>query len=189
MKEKQIEFLYQSINDTQATIRATDVKIGFLFVVIFLPLTSVEGLSKAVAKLWTSPYHLGVVSVITALLWVASVYVLFKSLSPITDIKKHMIGIVPADTFYMGGMPLIGKKDFFSISDVRASQDVQTYLSAIPQDEQKLLEELASEKMKVSLIRNVKNLRVNVCTNLTLGWLTLGMLLSTVYYFNFGAHA
>ncbi|MCW0346364.1 hypothetical protein NB703_004457 [Pantoea ananatis] len=186
MKEKQIEFLYQSINDTQATIRAIDVKIGFLFVIIFLPLTSVEGLSKSVAKLWTSPYHLGALSVITALLWLASVYVLFKSLSPITDIKKHMIGTVPADTFYMGGMPLIGIKDFFNISDIRASQDVQTFLSALPQDEQKLLAELASEKMKVSLIRNVKNLRVNVCTNLTLGWLSVGMFLSTVYYFNYG---
>lgn len=100
-----------------------------------------------------------------------------------------MIGIIPADTFYMGGMPIIGKKDFFNINDVRASQDVQTYLSALPQDEQKLLEALASEKMKVSLIRNVKNLRVNVCTNLTLGWLTLGMFLSTFYYFSFGIQA
>ncbi|EPE9487820.1 TPA: hypothetical protein MH583_26645 [Klebsiella pneumoniae] len=189
MNEKKIEFLYQSINDTQATIRATDVKIGFLFVVIFLPLTSVEGLSKAVAKLWDSPYHLGLVSVITALLWLCSVYVLFKSLSPITDIKKHMIGIIPSDTFYMGGMPIIGIKDFFKINDVRASQDVQTYLLALPQDDQKLLEALASEKMKVSLIRNVKNLRVNVCTNLTLGWLTLGMFLSTIYYFSFGVQA
>lgn len=100
-----------------------------------------------------------------------------------------MIGIVPSDTFYMGGMPLVGKKDFFKVSDIRASQDVQTYLSDLPQDEQKLLEELASEKMKVSLIRNVKNLRVNVCTNLTLGWLTAGMLLSTAYYFHFGIHS
>ena len=57
---------------------------------------------------------------------------------------------------------------------------------AIPQNEQKLLEELASEKMKISLIRNVKNLRVSVCTNLTLAWLTMGMILSTIYYFGLG---
>lgn len=186
MNEKKIEFLYQSINDTQATIRATDVKIGFLFVVIFLPLTAVDGLSKAVVKLWASPHHFGIVSIITAILWLFSVYMLFKSLTPITDIKKHMIGVIPNDTFYTGGMPVVGMRNFFSIGDVRATQDVQTYLSAIPQSEQALLEELASEKMKVSLIRNVKNLRVNVCTNLTLGWLTLGMFLSTIYYFDFG---
>lgn len=182
MNEKQIEFLYQSINDTQATIRATDVKIGFLFVVIFLPLTAVGGLSKAVLQLWASPYYFGIMSIVTVILWLFSVYVLFKSLAPITDIKKHMIGVIPNDTFYSGGMPVVGMKNFFSIDDVRAIQDVKTYLSAIPQSEQALLEELASEKMKVSLIRNIKNLRVNVCTNLTLGWLTLGMILSAIYY-------
>lgn len=186
MNEKRIEFLYQSINDTQATIRATDVKIGFLFVIIFMPLTAVDGLSKAVVKLWASPYHFGLVSIITAILWLSSVYVLFKSLTPITNINKHMIGTVPDDTFYKGGMPIVRLKDFFKLDDVRAVQDVQTYLSEIPQCEQNLLEELASEKMKVSLIRNIKNLRVNVCTNLTLGWLTLGMFLSTVYYFDLG---
>ncbi|MFL9593893.1 hypothetical protein ACKC5O_18040 [Aeromonas schubertii] len=186
MNEKKIEFLYQSISDTQATIRATDVKIGFLFVVIFLPLTAVDSLSKAVIKLWALPYSFSYLCIITACLWLVSVYFLFKSLSPITDIKKHMVGVVPLDTFYMGGMPIVGKKDIFSIGDVRACQDVKTYLDSIPQDECQLLEALASEKMKVSLVRNVKNVRVEVCTNMTLAWLTLGMFLSAMYCFQIG---
>jgi len=113
MNEKQIEFLYQSINDTQATIRAIDVKIGFLFVIIFLPLTAIEGLCKAIGKIWASPQHFGFILIITALLWIFSVYVLFKSLAPITDIKKHMIGTIPDDTFYTGGMPVVEFKNIF----------------------------------------------------------------------------
>ena len=38
MSSSNIEFLYQSISDAQATIRGTDVKIGFLFVVAFIPI-------------------------------------------------------------------------------------------------------------------------------------------------------
>lgn len=186
MKEKQIEFLYQSISDTQATIRAIDVKIGFLFVIIFLPLTAIEGICKAIVQLWASPQHFGFILIITAILWCFSVYVLFRSLTPITDINKHMIGTIPDDTFYAGGMPIVKINKFFSIGDIRANQDVQSFLSTIPQNEQDLLKELASEKMKISLIRNVKNLRVSVCTNLTLGWLTLGMILSTIFYFGLG---
>jgi len=189
VNERKIEFLYQSINDTQATIRALDVKIGFLFVVIFLPLAAIEGISKALVVLWDSPYHFGAVSIVVGVAWLFSVYFLFKSLSAITDINKHMIGIVPEDTFYKGGMPLIGFKNLLSVNDVRADLSVKEYLNKLPKDENELLSELASEKMKVSLIRNVKTFRVKVCTNLTLMWLAFGMFLSVVFLFKIGISA
>ena len=50
-KEK-IEFLYQSINDTQATIRAIDIKIGFLFIVAFTPLSLSDNLISIACQLW-----------------------------------------------------------------------------------------------------------------------------------------
>jgi hypothetical protein len=39
-----IEFLYHAIDDTQSTIRAIDIKIGFLFVVIVLPMTKLSSI-------------------------------------------------------------------------------------------------------------------------------------------------
>lgn len=189
MNEKKIEFLYQSINDTQATIRAIDVKIGFLFVVIFLPLAAIENISKALITLWKSPYHFGSVSVIVGIMWLMSVYFLFKSLSAITDIRKHMIGVVPDDNFFQGGMPYLSLWNIFSIGNVRAVKSVDDFLSGLPLDEKSLLSELASEKMKVSLIRNVKTLKVKVCTNLTLLWLALGMFLSVIFLFKIGLPA
>ncbi|EKN6254911.1 hypothetical protein [Yersinia enterocolitica] len=189
MDEKKIEFLYQSINDTQATIRAIDVKIGFLFVVIFLPLAAIDGISKALLVLWASPNHFGSISIFVGVVWLLSVYFLFKSLSAITDIQKHMIGVMPDDTFFKGGMPFIGMKHLFSIDDVRAEKSVGDYLKSLPKNEIELLSELASEKMKVSLIRNVKALRVKVCTNLTLLWLAFGMFLSVVFLFKIGLSA
>lgn len=189
MNEKKIEFLYQSINDTQATIRAIDIKIGFLFVVIFLPLAAIDGISKALLALWASPNHFGFISISVGLAWLLSVYFLFKSLSAITDIQKHMIGIIPNDTFFKGGMPSLGMKNLFSLDNVRAEKSVEDYVKNLPGSESELLLELASEKMKVSLIRNVKTLRVKVCTNLTLLWLALGMFLSVVFLFKIGLTA
>ncbi|MBP2844731.1 hypothetical protein J8655_04405 [Dickeya oryzae] len=189
MNEKKIEFLYQSINDTQATIRAIDVKIGFLFVVIFLPLAAIENISKALLILWASPYHFGAISVLVGIMWLMSVYFLFKSLSAITDIRKHMIGVVPDDNFFKGGMPYLSLWHIFSIDNVRADKSVDDFLSGLPLDEKGLLLELASEKMKVSLIRNVKALRVKICTNLTLLWLAFGMFLSVIFLFKIGLSA
>lgn len=186
MNEKKIEFLYQSINDTQETIRAIDVKIGFLFIVIFLPLAAIDGISKALPALWNSPYHFGTISILTGITWVLSVYFLFKSLSAITNIQKHMIGTIPNDTFFKGGIPKLEIKDVFSINDIRAEKSVEDYLESLPKNENELLLELACEKMKVSLVRNVKALRVKVCTNLTLLWLTLGTFLSIIYLFKIG---
>ncbi|HCD1132057.1 TPA: hypothetical protein JD648_RS04580 [Morganella morganii] len=186
MYEKKVEFLYQSINDTQATIRAIDVKVGFLFVVIFLPLAAIDGISKALLELWNSQYHYGFIAICVGCFWLLSVFFLFKSLSAITDIKKHMIGEIPNDTFFKGGMPNLGIRNLFSISDVRAEQSPKEYLDDIPKNEDEILLALAHEKMKVSLIRNVKTLRVNVCTNLTLVWLSLGMFLSVMFLFKIG---
>lgn len=189
MNEKKIEFLYQSINDTQATIRALDVKIGFLFVVIFLPLAAIDGISKALVALWASPNHYGIVSIFVGVCWIFSVYFLFKSLSAITDIKKHMIGVIPNDTFYKGGIPNLGFSNVFTIYNLRAEKSVSDFLAQLPNDDVGIMSELASEKIKVSLIRDVKTLRVKVCTNLTLIWLAVGMFLSVVFLFNIGLKA
>ena len=47
---KKCDFLYQSISDIQQTIRAIDVKIGFMFVVLLLPLP--------VLKIYTSAFRI-----------------------------------------------------------------------------------------------------------------------------------
>lgn len=189
MDEKKIEFLYQSINDTQATIRAIDVKIGFLFVVIFLPLAAIDSIYKAFLILWSSQNHYGALSLLVGACWILSVWFLFKSLSAITDIQKHMIGAIPVDTFFKGGMPVVTFRNLLSIDNIRAEMSVETYLKSLPKNEDEILSELASEKMKVSLIRNVKALRVKVCTNLTILWLATGMLLSLIFLFKVGLPA
>ncbi|MFT5950280.1 MAG: hypothetical protein ACI9BN_000519, partial [Francisella sp.] len=38
MANNQIDFLYQSITDAQNTIRAIDTKLGFILILILLPI-------------------------------------------------------------------------------------------------------------------------------------------------------
>ncbi|HHQ5855230.1 TPA: hypothetical protein ACSRQX_000985 [Enterobacter hormaechei subsp. hoffmannii] len=52
--EDKINFLYQSLNDTQATIKAIDVKIGFLFVIAFMPITVLQTLNSTVMTIWSA---------------------------------------------------------------------------------------------------------------------------------------
>ena len=44
--DKKNEFLYQAVQDTQSTIRALDVKSGFIFVVIVQPLLNFASIIK-----------------------------------------------------------------------------------------------------------------------------------------------
>ena len=62
--ESKINFIYQSISDTQSTIRAIDAKIGFLMVIIFIPFVSIKEITTFYKSL--SPES----AIVTVVMWV-----------------------------------------------------------------------------------------------------------------------
>ena len=160
--EDKINFLYQSLNDTQATIKAIDVKIGFLFVIAFMPITVLQTLNSTVMTIWSANaiYKLCLISICVS--WLLSVVYLFLALTSISDPNKHMHGAKPSGLFYGKGIFNIETENFgFKVHDQNG-----------------ILKELTYEKMKITYIREIKLGYYSRSTKLMSFWL----LLSTAIY-------
>lgn len=181
MNDKKIEFLYQSISDAQQTIRAIDVKVGFLFVVNFLPISGISVIANDLTKIW-SVHWISVLSVMTLFFWVLSVVFLFLCLKPVINLGQYINGEVLSGCFYTGGVPPVGVRNIFSMKGIKSTVTIKQYLELIPQNDEELLSELTFEKMKVSIIRNVKTLRINWCAYMTILWLISSMIISLYFY-------
>jgi hypothetical protein len=186
MSDKKIEFLYQSINDTQATIRAIDVKIGFLFVIIFLPLAAIKEIVGGTKVLWASDFHYGFAIIITAVTWLISLLTIFSCVKVLSNVDKHIKGTVPKNVFYSGGIPTITIKNLLNLKDLRTSHSIDECITELPVADDEIIKQLMSEKIKVSLIREFKGCKAKLCMNLILIWLCLGMVLSALYNFGIG---
>lgn len=181
MSDKTIEFLYQSINDTQATIRAIDVKIGFLFVIVFLPLAAISEITAGAKQLWEVNVYYDLALIATTLAWVLSIGFLFSCVKALNKIDKHINGDQPLDIFYSGGIAPISFLSLMKSKDIRSKLKIEEYISHLPKTDGDLIKHLSFEKMKVSLIREFKSCKSRICTNLTLTWLSLGIILSICF--------
>ena len=172
------EYLYQSIADSQATIRAIDVKIGFIFVIIFLPLAAIDNVISKTVIMWnSSPYYIMAI-IITAILWLLSVITIFSCVSVIKNPDRYIKGSIPTDTFFRGGIPDINVFNAFKITEFSTSQTIQELSATLPSKEGELIEQLTYEKMKISIIREIKSCKASFCLKLTLAWLTCGIALT-----------
>ncbi|MCZ4061102.1 hypothetical protein O3W44_21410 [Pantoea sp. LMR881] len=178
MSDKTIEFLYESINDTQATIRAIDVKIGFLFVIVFLPLAAISEITAGAKQLWALNVYYDFALIATTLAWVLSIAFLFSCVKALNKIDKHITGNQPLDIFYSGGVEPIYFLSLMKSKDIRSKLKIEEYISQLPKTDSDLINHLSFEKMKVSLIREFKSCKSRMCTNLILIWLSLGVVLS-----------
>ena len=175
--EDKINFLYQSLNDTQATIKAIDVKIGFLFLIAFMPITVLQTLNSTVMTIWSANaiYKLCLISICVS--WLLSVVYLFLALTSISDPNKHMHGAKPSGLFYGKGIFKIETENFGFKIKVTSNLTVDEVVSNLP-DQNGILKELTYEKMKITYIREIKLGYYSRSTKLMSFWL----LLSTAIY-------
>ncbi len=171
-----IEFLYKSIEDIQSTIRAIDIKAGFLFVVIFLPVTVLD-------KIFVVGYTLSSMSLVywlpiipAVIFWGASLYLLFKTLLPIANPREKIKGEKPSGIFYGANLFALSKySDCFFNSNSESNTDVNDYVDQIPNEELDIIKELTFEKMKITYIRDIKIIRSNLLIKTTYLWLIFGV--------------
>lgn len=191
MEERKVEFLYQSISDSQGTIRALDVKLGFFFVVIFLPLVALKEIMDIYKTIEGVCYYF-IPSLISVLAWVTSFLSLFFSAlsigNPMNKIDTS-IDDLSEDTksaFYNGNIFQLNILSLVNSRLVKVRKNLREKTSSLPSDMSKLIYVLSLESMKLSYIREVKIYRINICMYATLVWIFLGSLIWVLSFFGVG---
>ncbi|MCY0965475.1 hypothetical protein [Parathalassolituus penaei] len=183
---QKIDFLYQSIADTQSTIRAIDVKLGFLFVVAFLPVAGLEKIISLYETLKAASNLYFYSMLLFGFLWLASIYTLFKSTISISNPSRHVSGQLPKGIFYGGNIFTLNAIDNFFNFPVKSNQEVDQFSQDLPENEAEIIKELSFEKIKISYIREIKIRRSSLCGRLIFSWICLGFALWILYLLKVG---
>lgn len=177
MSVRNIEFLYQSLSDTQAIIRATDVKLGFLFAIVLLPITVFSGVYEIAMSLASESKIMAVGLGLVLTLWFMSFYTLFLGVVAISDPYMSVSGEKAKGAFHGGGLFNFRFTDRFINRPVTSNYTVDDVIKMLPDNNAKIIKELVFEKIKITYIRDVKVKRATQCVILTFLWVTLGIVI------------
>ncbi len=180
--ENQRDFILSAIQDAQSTIRAIDIKMGFLFVVIFYPVLSLQKVMESVQKLVKGNDIYLITSILILLLWILSFYTLFKSITSISNPNNTIKGNAPDSKYHNGGLYDFCFLDNFFNYPIKTNVDFYEHVHNYPKDEPSLNAQLIFEQMKLSYIRDIKIKRSSLCLKLTFSWIVFG-LISWVFLF------
>jgi len=180
---QKIEFLYKSIEDTQSTIRAIDIKASFMFVIVFLPITALKEILEIGDLLITTSGYYCFPIVLTIILWFISLYLLFKTIVSISNPAEQIGGDKPSGAFYGASLFPLSKIDYFFNFPIKSKKDINEYVKLIPSNEDDLVKELSFEKIKLTYIREIKIHRSNLLFRATFYWLFCGSLSWALFLF------
>jgi hypothetical protein len=173
------EFIVAAIKDTQATIRAIDVKVAALLVVILAPFASISRIFAHIQHISDqSPRWIYIFLVVTFLAaWAFALISLVRAIGAIDNPSKHLINTNSVTgSFYAGGLYEFGVLDvFLNRSVIKASTDPQNFAEKIPTTVAEIESELVFEQMKLAYIRDVKVHRLNWGLQFSSVWFGLGI--------------
>ena len=175
-------FIYQSIVDTQATIRAMDVKIGFLFIIIFMPLAGIEKILDIAVEVFKKDSNFIWMIVSIFMLWLLSLGVLFRGVIATSNPSACVSGSEGvAGIFFNGGLYKLSFIDNFINLNAKSEKNISSCLSDVPGDMDSAIKELMFELMKLAYIRDVKIKRFSFCVRLVLAWILLSVMTYITY--------
>lgn len=171
-----INFLYQSISDIQSTIRAIDIKLGFLFAIIFSPVLGVPQVASMYEKLFMNeePLFIQFFAVAVLIIWVFSLYVIFISLVAISNPISHVLRPHSSGIFFSGNQFNISWRDYIYNSKISSVDTIAEHMDLLPNTYESLISELVFEKLKLAYIRDIKLIRSRFCFQLVFAWIVLG---------------
>lgn len=180
--------LRESIQDTQATIRALDVKAGFLFVFLCVPFGTMDKITPAFTTLIKSNNLFILLILAFFILWGYALIILFSSIAPQNNPKDSIDfnGITNQPKGFLFGGYHLQKLGFFQLFQAEATPkekinllDEINFIKNL--SEEAYLEELNVERGKLITIRNLKTQRLNVCIKTIFVWLILSASLWVIY--------
>ena len=176
--------LQESINDTQSTIRAIDVKAGFFLVFLCMPLSQMGEITIGLNSLVKYSNLSLLLIILDFILWAASLLILVFSVFPLNNPKdsidfngyqNHPKG------FFFGGY-LFPKLEFLSALNIyhipKTSTkfiDEKNYLDYLT--DEKVKEELLFERLKLICIRDLKIKRLQRSLFITVCWVVVSFII------------
>jgi len=177
--DKKTDFIAAAICDTQATIRAVDVKVAALLVGLLAPLANVNRVFGHLGHFGSqSPRWLFFTITVTFLVaWVLALIALVRAIGAIDNPSRHIINSGSCTgAFYAGGLYTLGVIDVFLNREIiKASTDPQTFAARIPSTEAAMESELVFEQMKLAYTRDIKLKRLDWGMRFSFVWLVLGI--------------
>ena len=177
--DKKADFIAAAILDTQATIRAVDVKVAAFLVAILSPLGSVNRTFSHLGHFGSqTPRWLFLCIVVAFLItWVLALIAFVRAIGAIDNPARHIINSSSiSGSFYAGGLYKLGISDVFLNREIiKASTDPLTFATQVPDTSAGIEVELVFEQMKLAYIRDVKFNRLIWGMRFALAWLVLGI--------------
>lgn len=177
--DKPSEFILAAINDTQATIRAIDIKVAAILVAIMAPLQNVHRVVKHLEKFSSSTptYIHGLIIVLFLVTWLLALICLVRAISAVDNPSSHIISSSgQSGIYFSGGLFSVKFFDAFINRDIiKANKDPASFFAMIPNQDDMIAKELAFEQMKLVYIREIKMNRLRWGLNFSQTWFVLGV--------------
>lgn len=174
--DNKAQFIMAAIEDCQATIRATDVKVGALLAGLLLPFSQISHIWKYLTQL-SEMIESQNVTFVFFFLWFTAICVLIRTISAIDNPADHIVnGNTCKGSFYSGGLYRFGFLDSLLNREViKADKDVANFSLSYPNSPDEIELELSFEHMKLIYIREIKLHRLNFSLKVSAFWFVFGV--------------
>lgn len=167
------EFLLTAISDAQENIKATDIKLSIVFVIIVAPLMAVEAILNHLSVMQVSCVAMFSVLLI-GLFWLVSFIVCLRVLAGFRGSDFSKLELDTTNTFFNPNLFTITKKHIFGWSSPTPTIPQRHWLSSLPSSDEEILTDLSAELYKLTLIRDIKFESTKLIFVCTACWLALG---------------
>lgn len=183
------EFLYASISELQSIIQSLDTKTSFLFILLLVPLSKMEGIYETLSGLIAAQD--GVLQCIIlalfaffSLCWILAFAFALRTLLVIEDPAKHVDGDTPESCFYPSHLFDISHWQALFFPRSPSTTSFRDYYSRVPAEPGDISEHLAFEQTKMMYIVSVKTKRSRLSYCFTILWIITGVLLWAMAFTN-----
>ncbi|MGF1909204.1 hypothetical protein L4C38_07175 [Vibrio kasasachensis] len=168
-------FIMAAIQDCQATIRATDVKVGALLAGLLLPFSQISQIWKYLDQLSTLLEY-NAVTYIFFVLWFLAICSLVRTISAIDNPVNHIVNESTCKgAFYGGGLYRFEFLDsLLNREIIKADKDIANFAATYPDTPDDIELELSFEHMKLIYIREIKMHRLAFSLKVTALWFIVG---------------
>ncbi|WP_394230551.1 hypothetical protein [Shewanella colwelliana] len=174
--DNKAQFIIAAIEDCQATIRATDVKVGALLAGLLLPFSQITHIWIYLTQLSAMIEH-QIFTFAFFALWFTAICTLVRTISAIDNPANHIVNENTCKgSFYSGGLYRFGFLDsLLNREIIKADKDVANFALSYPDSTDKIELELSFEHMKLIYIREIKLHRLNFSLKVSALWLAFAV--------------
>ncbi|MBD1578012.1 hypothetical protein HC723_16620 [Vibrio sp. S11_S32] len=177
MDSSKNQFIIAAIEDCQATIRATDAKVGALLAGILLPFSQISHIWRYLIQL-SEEIGSQTFTIIFFILWLTTIYMLVRTISAIGNPVNNIINNKCTGSFYSAGLySFVFLDSLVNRSVIKANKEVASFAQSYPNTTHEIELELSFEHMKLIYIRDIKLHRLNFSLLFSGLWFIIGMLI------------